>query len=58
MGGKPWFYSYTFAISTVTIVSGCLAERTNLVAYPVRGGGSGRTGRTERPHVLLHALLQ
>ncbi|PNW75546.1 hypothetical protein CHLRE_12g531000v5 [Chlamydomonas reinhardtii] len=32
---KLWFYSWTFCLSTVTIVSGCLAERTSLVAYPV-----------------------
>lgn len=31
---KPWFFSWTFAVSSVTIVSGCLAERTQLVAYP------------------------
>eukprot|EP00201_Polytomella_parva_P008608 CAMPEP_0175067698 /NCGR_PEP_ID=MMETSP0052_2-20121109/17249_1 /TAXON_ID=51329 ORGANISM="Polytomella parva, Strain SAG 63-3" /NCGR_SAMPLE_ID=MMETSP0052_2 /ASSEMBLY_ACC=CAM_ASM_000194 /LENGTH=388 /DNA_ID=CAMNT_0016334621 /DNA_START=335 /DNA_END=1497 /DNA_ORIENTATION=+ len=32
---KPWFYSYVFAITTVTIASGCLAERTDLLAYPI-----------------------
>lgn len=32
---RPWFFSATFAMATVTIVSGCLAERTRLVAYPV-----------------------
>ena len=32
---KPWFFSFTFALSTVTVVSGCLAERTSLIAYPL-----------------------
>jgi len=31
----PWFFTFTFALATVTIVSGCLAERTNLVVYPI-----------------------
>ncbi|GFR44048.1 hypothetical protein Agub_g5208 [Astrephomene gubernaculifera] len=31
---RNWFYSWTFCLSTVTIVSGCLAERTALVSYP------------------------
>jgi hypothetical protein len=30
-----WFFSWTFAVSTVTIVSGCLAERTSLITYPI-----------------------
>lgn len=34
-GRKPWFFTWTFALSTVTITSGCLAERTHLFAYPV-----------------------
>ncbi|KAG2499743.1 hypothetical protein HYH03_002676 [Edaphochlamys debaryana] len=34
-GGKPWFFTWTFCLSTVTIASGCLAERTNLFVYPV-----------------------
>ncbi|KAG2496659.1 hypothetical protein HYH03_005479 [Edaphochlamys debaryana] len=32
---KLWFYSWTFCLSTVTIVSGCLAERTALLVYPI-----------------------
>ena len=31
---RPWFFSLTFALAAVTIVSGCLAERTRLPAYP------------------------
>mmetsp|Transcript_4902 Transcript_4902/g.8523 ORF Transcript_4902/g.8523 Transcript_4902/m.8523 type:complete len:455 (-) Transcript_4902:1366-2730(-) len=30
----PWFFSLTFALSTATIVSGCMAERTSLAIYP------------------------
>lgn len=33
--GKPWFFTFSFALATVSIVSGCLAERTNLMAYPI-----------------------
>lgn len=29
-----WFFSFTFALVCVTIVSGSLAERTHLMAYP------------------------
>ncbi|GIL84317.1 hypothetical protein Vretimale_15936 [Volvox reticuliferus] len=32
---KIWFYSWNFCLATVAIVSGCLAERTSLVAYPL-----------------------
>lgn len=32
---KPWFFTWTFALSCVTIASGCLAERTHLFVYPV-----------------------
>eukprot|EP00877_Chromochloris_zofingiensis_P005647 jgi/Chrzof1/15083/Cz09g26170.t1 len=32
---RPWFFSWTFAVACCTIVSGCLAERTRLIAYPV-----------------------
>lgn len=32
---RPWFFTWTFALSTVSIVSGCLAERTALTAYPL-----------------------
>jgi hypothetical protein len=32
---RPWFFSWTFAIAACTIISGCLAERTALSAYPV-----------------------
>lgn len=31
---RPWFFSWTFCIAACTIISGCLAERTALVAYP------------------------
>jgi hypothetical protein len=31
---RPWFFSWTFCIATCTIISGCLAERTALTAYP------------------------
>lgn len=31
---KPWFFTFTFALSCITIASGCLAERTQLLAYP------------------------
>lgn len=32
---RPWFFSWTFCIAACTIISGCLAERTALAAYPV-----------------------
>lgn len=32
---KPWFFSFTFVVACCTIVSGCLAERTRLVVYPL-----------------------
>ncbi|EFJ47052.1 hypothetical protein VOLCADRAFT_92451 [Volvox carteri f. nagariensis] len=32
---KPWFFTWTFCLSAVTIASGCLAERTHLFVYPV-----------------------
>ncbi|WIA39769.1 hypothetical protein OEZ86_005825 [Tetradesmus obliquus] len=32
---RPWFFSWTFCIASCTIISGCLAERTALSAYPV-----------------------
>jgi hypothetical protein len=32
---RPWFFSWTFCVACVTIVSGCLAERTRFAAYPV-----------------------
>lgn len=32
---KPWFFTFGFALATVSIVSGCLAERTNFLAYPL-----------------------
>lgn len=31
---RTWFFSFTFALVCVTIVSGSLAERTHLAAYP------------------------
>jgi hypothetical protein len=31
----PWFFSFTFCLTCMTIVSGCLAERTKLVVYPI-----------------------
>lgn len=31
---RPWFFSWTFCIAACTIISGCLAERTALAAYP------------------------
>ncbi|KAG2449195.1 hypothetical protein HYH02_005942 [Chlamydomonas schloesseri] len=34
-GSKPWFFTWTFCLSCVTIASGCLAERTHLFVYPV-----------------------
>ncbi|KXZ50943.1 hypothetical protein GPECTOR_14g19 [Gonium pectorale] len=34
-GSKPWFFTWTFCLSSVTIASGCLAERTHLFVYPV-----------------------
>ncbi|GFR48426.1 hypothetical protein Agub_g10322, partial [Astrephomene gubernaculifera] len=33
-GSKPWFFTWTFCLSSVTIASGCLAERTHLFVYP------------------------
>eukprot|EP00878_Enallax_costatus_P019076 GHUV01020114.1.p1 GENE.GHUV01020114.1~~GHUV01020114.1.p1 ORF type:complete len:169 (+),score=35.12 GHUV01020114.1:546-1052(+) len=32
---RPWFLSFTFAVACCVIVSGCLAERTRLMVYPV-----------------------
>ena len=32
---RPWFFSWTFCVACVTIVSGCLAERTRFIAYPI-----------------------
>ncbi|WIA19506.1 hypothetical protein OEZ85_004117 [Tetradesmus obliquus] len=32
---RPWFLSFTFAVACCVIVSGCLAERTRLVVYPL-----------------------
>ncbi|GIL81282.1 hypothetical protein Vretimale_1094 [Volvox reticuliferus] len=32
---KPWFFTWAFCLSSVTIASGCLAERTHLFVYPV-----------------------
>jgi len=32
---RPWFFSFAFLVATVSIASGCLAERTNLVVYPL-----------------------
>lgn len=32
---RPWFLSFTFAVACCVIVSGCLAERTRLLVYPV-----------------------
>lgn len=31
---RPWFLSFTFAVASCVIVSGCLAERTRLLVYP------------------------
>lgn len=33
--GRGWFFTFGFALATVSIISGCLAERTNLIAYPI-----------------------
>ena len=35
VNAKPWFFSFTFVIASCTIVSGCLAERTRLLVYPL-----------------------
>lgn len=32
---RPWFFSWTFCIAACAIISGCLAERTALAAYPI-----------------------
>lgn len=32
---RPWFLSFTFAVACCVIVSGCLAERTRLLVYPL-----------------------
>lgn len=32
---RSWFFSFTFALATVSIVSGCLAERTQIIVYPI-----------------------
>ena len=32
---KGWLFTFGFALATVSIISGCLAERTNLIAYPI-----------------------
>ena len=32
---KPWFFTFSFALATVSIAGGCLAERTHLLAYPI-----------------------
>lgn len=32
---KSWFFTWTYALATASIVNGCLAERTNLLAYPI-----------------------
>eukprot|EP00955_Chlamydomonas_euryale_P018690 199387-Chlamydomonas_euryale.AAC.1 len=35
MGNKSWLFTFTFALATTSVVSGCLAERTNLMTYPL-----------------------
>lgn len=32
---KPWFFSWAVALCCITVISGCLAERTRLSAYPL-----------------------
>lgn len=34
VSSRPWFFSWTFCVAACTIVSGCLAERTQLAVYP------------------------